>query len=196
MKVIDLVHKTRSYRRFNENELIEFSTLLHLVDLARLSASAKNLQPICYYLSNDPKMNADIFPCLGWAGYIKDWIGPKEGERPTGYIIMLEDTDINSRWIAHDVGIAAQSIMLGATETGLGGCIVAAINKPVLRKVLEIPEQYQIHFVLALGKPIEKVVLDSIQSSGDIKYWRDDQQIHHVPKRQLQDIILNEIPDK
>ncbi len=194
MKLKDLVLTTRSYRRFDEKKSVEISSLMHLVDLGRLSASAKNLQPIRYYVSNDSQINADIFPCLGWAGYIKNWGGPKVGERPTGYIILLEDTAVNSRWIAHDVGIAAQSIMLGATEIGLGGCIIAAINKPILRKALEIPDHYEIHFVLALGKPIEKVVLDPIEPGNDIKYWRDAENVHHVPKRQLKDIIIHEIP--
>ncbi|MBL7059918.1 MAG: nitroreductase family protein [Candidatus Marinimicrobia bacterium] len=191
MTVKELVQKTRSYRRFYEDVLIERFTLEELTNFARLSASAKNLQPIRYWLSYTPHENEKIFPCLGWAGFLKDWVHPQKGDRPSGYIILLEDTSVNSRWISHDLGIAAQNILLGATEKELGGCIIAAINKHQMRTELNIPERYEIHLVLALGKPKETVVIDPVKLDGDTKYWRDDNDIHHVPKRRLEDIILN-----
>jgi nitroreductase len=185
----DLVIKNRSYRRFQEDFRVEIDTLRELVDLARLSASAANLQPLRYILSCDPAKNASIFPHLAWAAYLKEWDGPSEGERPSAYIIILED-----KRIAHplrcDHGIAAQSILLGATEKGLGGCIIGAIEKKGLRRDLEIPERYEILLVLALGKPKEKVLIEDIGSNGDIKYWRDSEGVHHVPKRRLDDIIV------
>ncbi len=185
----DLILRNRSYRRFYEDEKIELETLKELVDLARLSASAANFQPLKYMLSCDPQKNADIFPLLGWAGYLEDWLGPSEGERPSGYIIILRDKNINNP-IPVDHGIAAQSILLGATEKGLGGCMMASIKRDKLREVLNIPEQYDILLVLALGKPKEKVVIDEVGPEGDIKYWRDGESTHHVPKRTLDEIIL------
>ena len=185
----DLVTKNRSYRRFHQEVIIEYETLRELVDLARLSASAGNLQPLRYVLSCEPKKNALIFACLAWAMYLKDWPGPAEGERPSAYIIILEDKQIEHP-LHCDHGIAAQSILLGATEKGLGGCIIGAINKPKLRQVLNIPERYEILLVLSLGKPKEKVVIEELKPDGGIKYWRDSKGIHHVPKRALADIIL------
>jgi nitroreductase len=185
----DLIVKNRSYRRFHQEVPVELATLRELVDLARLSASAANLQPLKYILSCQPEKNALIFPCLRWAGYIKDWRGPAEGERPTAYIIVLGDTSISPAFLC-DHGIAAQSIMLGATERGLGGCILAAVQRTKLRKLLKIPEHYEILLVLALGKPREKVTLETVGADGDIKYWRDEKQVHHVPKRALSDIIV------
>jgi nitroreductase len=189
MMIKELVAKNRSYRRFHEDVPIEYETLRELVDLARLSASAGNLQPLRYILSCDPKKNALIFPNIAWAMYLKDWAGPGEGERPSAYIIILEDTRI-SHPLRCDHGIAAQSILLGATEKGLGGCIIGAIKKRELRDALKIPERYEILLVLALGKPKEKVVLETVGPDGDIKYWRDGKGIHHVPKRSLDDIII------
>ena len=186
----DLIVKNRSYRRFEQDAAIEMETLKELVDLARLSASAANFQPLKYILSCDPQKNSLIFPHLGWAGYLKDWPGPRKGERPSAYIIILRDTDINHP-IGVDHGIAAQSILLGATEKGLGGCIMASIQKEELRKALDIPAQNEILLVLALGKPREKVVIDTVKPDGDIKYWRDGEEVHHVPKRRLDDIILD-----
>jgi nitroreductase len=186
----DLVLKNRSYRRFHEDVAVDMATLRELVDLARLSASASNLQPLKYVLACDPQKNAAIFPHLGWAGYLKDWGGPREGERPSAYVVILTDTEI-SKSVGCDHGIAAQSIMLGATERGLGGCMIASVKKPALREALGIPLRYEILLVLALGKPKETVVLETVGPDGDIKYWRDAEGVHHVPKRCLEDIILS-----
>ena len=186
----DLILKNRSYRRFYEDSAVEKKTLKELVDLARLSASAANLQPLKYILSCEPRRNALIFPHLKWAGYLKDWPGPREGERPSAYIIILGDTGI-SKSFGCDHGIAAQTILLAATEKGLGGCMIGSIDREGLRKTLQIPPRYEILLVLALGKPKEKVVIDGSRDSGNIKYWRDKEGKHHVPKRKLDDIIIN-----
>ena len=185
----DLIIRNRSYRRFYQEVAIELETLRELVDLARLSASAANMQPLKYILSCDPQKNALIFPHLAWAAYLKDWAGPGEGERPSAYIIILGDTEI-TRSFGCDHGIAAQSILLGATEKGLGGCIIGAVQRQGLRQALEIPPRYEILLVLALGKPKDKVVIEKVGPSGDIRYWRDSKGIHHVPKRLLDDIII------
>ncbi len=185
----ELIVKNRSYRRFHQEVPVERETLRELVDLGRLSASAANKQPLKYILSCEAERNALIFPCLRWAGYIKDWRGPAEGERPSAYIIVLGDTSISPAFLC-DHGVAAQSIMLGATEKGLGGCILAAVQRTKLSKLLEIPEHYEILLVLALGKPKEKVTLETVGPDGDIKYWRDKDEVHHVPKRALDDIIV------
>jgi len=189
MTIKEIVAKNRSYRRFYENVPIEYETLRELVDLARLSASAGNLQPLRYILSCDPGENALIFSNIAWAMYLKDWPGPSEGERPSAYIIVLEDTQVGHP-LHCDHGIAAQSILLGAIEKGLGGCIIGAIKKRELRDALKIPERYEILLVLALGKPREKVVVETVGPDGDIKYWRGSDGTHHVPKRSLDDIII------
>jgi nitroreductase len=184
----DLVIANRSYRRFHQDKPVELATLKELVDLARLSASGSNLQPLKYILVNDPDMNAKVFANLAWAGYLKDWPGPAEGERPAAYIVMLGDTTIRSS-ITSDQGIACQSILLGAAEKGLGGCIVGSVKRENLREILAIPAQYEVLLVLALGKPRETVVLETAMN-GEIKYWRDSQNVHHVPKRPLAEIIV------
>ena len=188
----ELVLKTRSYRRFYQDSVIAVETLKELIDLARHSASAANHQPLKYVLSCEAKTNALIFETLGWAAYLKDWPGPVEGERPAAYIVILMDSEISKQPFV-DHGIASQNIMLGATEKGLGGCIIATINRDRLRKSLEIEDRFEILLVLAIGKPKETVKIEYIDSAGDIKYWRDDEAVHHVPKRLLEDIIVKEI---
>ena len=185
----DLITKNRSYRRFYQDEAISTETLRELVDLARLSASGANRQPLKFVLSSDAASNAKIFPQLAWAGYLRNWGGPEEGERPSAYIIVLGDKEI-AQSFGVDHGIAAQSIMLGASERGLGGCIVASVQRESLRQALEIAPRYEILLVLALGKPKEEVRIETVGPEGDIEYWRDGEGVHHVPKRSLNDIIV------
>lgn len=184
----DLITHNRSYRRFYQDVQIDYNTLEELVNLARLSASAANKQPLKYILFNEPTINKEIFGTLAWAAYLKDWVGPEEGERPSAYIIVINDTEIASPFPQVDLGIACQSILLGAIEIGLGGCILAGINKNKLREILNLPEQYEILAVIALGKPKETVVIEA--AKDDIKYWRDSEDVHHVPKRTLKEIVL------
>jgi len=184
----ELVRRNRSYRRFQENRSIDKETLQELINLARLSPSSANLQPLKYIISNTPEKNSLVFPCLAWAGYLKDWPGPQEGERPSAYIIILGDTEITKNF-GCDHGIAAQSILLGATERGLNGCIIGSVQKEKLRDLLKIPERHEILLVIVLGVRKETVVIEEVRT-GDIKYWRDEKGIHHVPKRPLMEIIL------
>ena len=186
----DLVIANRTCRRFYQDEAIELETLRELVDLARLSASGSNRQPLKYILSCDPQKNALIFPCLGFAIYDGQRDpGPPEGERPSAYIIVLGDTEI-AKSFGCDHGIAAQSIFLGAREKGLGGVIQGAVKRDELSKALGILPRYQIIVVLSLGKPKEKVVLETLEPDGDFHYWRDSDGVHHVPKRPLDEIII------
>lgn len=188
MKLKDIVLKNRSYRRFDESYRIEYALLEELIELARLSGSASNRQPLRFVICNSPEDCKRVYPSLAWAGYLKDWDGPEPGERPSGYIIILGDRSITDNFYV-DHGIAAQSILLGATEAGLGGCMIASIKREQLRYEFKIPEQYEILLVLALGKPVENVIIDQVKN-GDIKYWRDSEKNHHVPKRTLDELIL------
>ena len=185
-----LTLKNRSYRRFKEKHPIKNRTLWKLVNLARQSASGANLQPLKFIFSNTENKNRMIFPALSWAGYLKDWEGPVAGERPSAYIILLGDRELANSF-QYDAGITSQSITLGAAELGLGACLIGSIRRDSLRKILSIPERYEILLVIALGKPGESVVLEEIGDDGEIKYWRDEKEIHHVPKRALEEMILD-----
>lgn len=188
MNIKDLVTKTRTYRRFDESHRIDYKVLEELIGLARLSASGSNKQPLKFLLYNSKQDCERIFPSTTWAGYLKEWPGPDPGERPAAYIVILGDTSISESF-GVDHGIAAQSIMLGASEAGLGGCMIGSIKRDELRKEINIPVKYEILLILALGKPVEKVVVDEIKN-GDVKYWRDSDKTHHVPKRNLKELIL------
>jgi nitroreductase len=185
----DIVQNSRSVRRFYGDRKIEEGQLIELVDLARLTPSGANKQPLKYIVVCNEKVNEEIYKTLGWAGYLNDWDGPIPTERPTGYIIMLRDNNI-TKAMTIDEGIAAQTIFLGASEKGLGGCFIGNIKRSELRDVLNISNDYEISLVIALGYPKEEVVIDEIDKDMDIKYWRDERQVHHVPKRNLEDIVI------
>ena len=185
-----LIRNSRSIRRFHQDRVVDLETLKKLVNLGRLSASGANLQPLKYIISSSPAKNAEIFSCLSWAAYIKGWKGPEEGERPAAYIIVLGDTGIRED-PGCDHGIASQNIMLGTMEMGLGGCILGSVKREKLKAILNIPEHLKIRLVLAIGKPREEVILEPVGSDGSIRYWRDEKGVHHVPKRNLNDIIVD-----
>jgi nitroreductase len=187
----DLVLRNRSYRRFNHARRISPKTLRELVDLARVTPSGRNMQPLKYLLVASEEACVKLYPQLSWAGYLKDWDGPVEDERPAAYVIMLGDTALAPNF-GIDPGIAAQTLLLGAVEQGLGGCIFGTIKRDEIRSLFEIPAQFEVLYVIALGEPVEKVEIEEVKADGDIKYWRDAEQGHHVPKRPLSDLIVGE----
>jgi nitroreductase len=188
MNLKELIFKTRSHRRFDETYRIDSKTLESLIDLARLSPSGANRQPLKYIYYNTVSDCEKVFPYLAWAGYLTEWPGPDKGERPTGYVIILGDKSISDIF-GVDHGIAAQSIMLGATEAGLGGCIIGSIKREELLNEFSIPDNFEVLLVLALGKPIENVIVEELKNN-DVKYWRDSNKNHHVPKRSLAELII------
>ncbi|MCR5605219.1 MAG: nitroreductase family protein [Treponema sp.] len=192
MDFLELVKKSRTYRRFDESKKLSKEQLETLVEYACFTPSGANKMPLKYITVTDEKVKSIIFKNVGWAAYLPDWDGPKDGEKPTGYIIMLRDTDI-SKNTATDEGIQAQTIMLGAANIGLGGCIMGNIKRPELAKELGIDEKYEIALVLALGVPCEKVVIEPMDSEGNIKYWHDENNVNHVPKRALPELLIKEL---
>ena len=191
MELIELLKKSRSYRRFDENYKIEKETLTELIESSRFAPSTVNSQAIRYILVNTAQENAKIFDTLSFAGLLKGAGTPKEGERPTAYIIMLCDKTVGTDK-RFDDGIMAQTIMLSACEKGLGGCILGAINKEKLMESFGIDcGRYSIELVLALGKPKETVILTDIEEGDSTAYYRDSEGRHYVPKRKTKELILD-----
>lgn len=187
----DLVKKNRSYRRFNEERRISREELLALIDHARFAPSAMNLQPLRYRLVYSREECASLFPHTRWGGYLKDWPGPQPGERPPAYLIMCLPHEAGRMQLV-DTGIAAQTILLAAAEQGWGGCMLGSVNKDEVHRIFNLPEALEIVLVIALGIPAEHVVIEPARADGSIEYWRDEQDLHHVPKRELPDLILPE----
>ena len=186
----DLVARCRSYRRFYEDEKIPAEALRELMDLARMTASTANSQALKFRICSTDEENERVFGTLKWAGALPDWDGPVKGERPSAYLIILCDLALGKNKLQDD-GITAQTIMLGAVEMGYGGCMLGNVERKRLAELLDIDTaKYSIDLVLALGKPKEKVVVVPVGADGDVRYYRDAEQVHYVPKRSLDEIIL------
>jgi len=185
----DIILKNRSYRKFRANENVPMDMLESLIDLARITPSSKNIQPLKYLLLNKKKDTDYVFERLKWAWYLKDWNGPSKDEQPPAFIIMVLDKKLNDNAMI-DAGIASQTILLGAVEQGLGGCIVRTVNRYEIQNHFKLPEHLEIILVIALGKPDQIVELTKVDKSGDIHYFEDDDQVHYVPKRSIDEIII------
>ncbi len=184
-----LVAQNRSYRRFNQTAPISMQTLKELVQLARLCPSAANRQPLRFILSTSAQDNAAIFDTLKWAAYLTDWNGPAEGERPTAYVIIV-NTQKGWEFAKYDQGIMAQTMLLGAVEKGLGGCMIGAFDREKLAEHCGLSEEMEPCLILALGKPIETVRVTALPEDGSIRYYRDEAGVHYVPKRDMSELIL------
>ncbi|MDP8259922.1 MAG: nitroreductase family protein [Candidatus Gygaella obscura] len=191
MNFLRLVKKTRSRRRFFEKKNIPSKLLFYLVNLARLTSSAANLQPLRYIVCGNKEKNNKVFSTLSWAGYFKSWPGPKQGERPSAYIVILADKSKN-KYACYDCGIAAQTILLAAQDKNIAGCMIGSIDRFRLKKILKIGNKYDILLLIALGFSRGKVILENIGKTG-IKYYRDKDNVHHVPKYSIEEVVLKEL---
>lgn len=185
----DLLIKSRSYRRYDQPRRISPQLLTELIELSRYTPSAANLQNLRFRLIHTEEDCELLFPSLKWAGYLRYWDGPEPGERPSAYIIILAPAN-TTRFHHTDSGIVAQTIMLGAAEHGLGGCMLASVDKEVVREAFQMPDELDILLVLALGYPAETVVIEDVIDPDDIEYWRDEEGVHHVPKRLVTELIV------
>ena len=188
----DLVLANRSYRGFDEDHKFSKEDLMDLVDYARLMPSGKNSQPFKYFLAWEDEIVAAIQPHTKWAGILAELNLPREGSRPTGFIVVLQDLNIEKSIQApqKDVGIVASAITLAAAEKELGCCMIGSFSASGLKKTLNLNENLAPVFVIALGKPTEKIILKDINADESIAYYRDDNDVHYVPKRRLEDIIV------
>ena len=191
----ELIKKTRTFRRFYEEKRIPQEILRQIVDISRFGGSARNCQPLQYLVISDRSLCREIFPLLGWAGYLANWKGPDPGERPAAYILCL----LNKTWLkgpeteaTFDLGIATQNMLLVAREQGIGGCRIGSFSSRLQRILSLNADVYKLLLVLALGFPKEIVQLEDMRN-GDVKYWRDEKGVHHVPKRSLEDILYSPI---
>jgi len=186
MNFVELIKTRRSIRQFKQDFISEVD-LIDCIDAARLAPSAMNLQLLEYLLVTNKSQVAAIFPLLKWAGYLQPQGDPKANHHPVAYLIVLINQQIDKQWSAYDIGAAVENFMLAAWSKGIGSCWLASIERDAIRKIYQIPENYLIDSIVALGYPAEKPVIE--QTENDIKYWKDDQEQLHVPKRPLEKIL-------
>jgi nitroreductase len=182
-----IIISRRTIRAFKQKPL-SIPFLKKLVNAARLAPSAANLQSLEFIVITDKDLRRKIFPCLRWAAYIAPYGLPPEGKRPMAYIIILVNKSKTSgRYVAYDVGAAAENILLAAWAQGIGSCWLQSIERGRLRRILRIPPRYNVDSTIALGYPDERPVLEDVK--GSVKYWKDSRGVLHVPKRKLNQVL-------
>ena len=188
----DLVTKSRSYRGYNENRKVTKEELLELVECARLCPSSVNAQPFCYYLAWESEDVAKIQALTNWARALPQMKLPHPGKCPTAFIVILQDTTIGESLARYqkDVGIVAQTMLLAATEMGLGGCMIGNYNAQKVKDALALDEKYAPMLIVAIGEPAEEIVLKEVEPGESMAYYRDENDVHYVPKRKLKDIVI------
>lgn len=188
----DLVLKNRSYRGYDESRNITKEELLKMVDCARLTPSSVNGQPFKYYLAWEPEQVAAIQGMTKWARALPDMVLPHPGKCPTAFIVICQDTTFEKSLARYqkDVGIVAQTMLLAATEMGLGGCMIGNFGAATVKETLGLAEGLAPMLIVAIGKPDEEIVLTEVGEDGATSYYRDEKDMHYVPKRSLEDIIL------
>ena len=181
----EIVEKTRCYRRFKKVDIM-YDELTQVIDLARITSSARNLQPLRYIIVTKQKYKEEVFKPLRWAGALVSWNGPKEDEKPSAYIIVCADKNI-ADYCMVDAGIAMQTIMLALTTKGYSSCILASIDKDKYKEIFKLQENIEPLFAIAIGKAGEKI---KIVESENVNYYRNEKDEHCVPKRNLDKVII------
>ncbi|MCM8764836.1 MAG: nitroreductase family protein [Candidatus Omnitrophica bacterium] len=183
---MESIKKRRTIRRFLQKP-ISFDVLKELIDAARLAPSGGNLQPWEFLVIDDEKLLEPVFSTLAWAAYLGPEGRPKEGEKPVAYIIVLHNKKLKSFTPQADFGAAIENILLAAVDRGIGSCWIGSVQREKLAEILKIPVDYSIEYVIALGYPAETAIAEDAKES--LKYWRDKDGVHHVPKRRLEEIL-------
>lgn len=188
----DLAVKSRSYRGYDESRRVSREELLELVDCARFAPSSVNRQPFQYLLVWKKEDVDRLQPLTGWARALPDLKLPHSGHCPAAFIVICQNTewDPDLKRYLRDVGAVAQTMLLAATEAGLGGIMIGNFSPDRVARAMELPQTVVPMLIVAIGKPDEKIVITEIENGQSTKYYRDEQDTHYVPKRKLEDIVL------
>ena len=190
---LDLVKQARSHRGFRQDRKVTRQELEHLVECARFTPAARNDQVLKYYLAEKPETVAAIQPLTKWAGALAELHLPRKGAEPVAYIVICLDGSLaeNPAPYQRDVGIVAQTMLLAAVEMGLNGCMIGSFAAGELREKLGLPEAIKPQLLLALGEGTDRIVMTDVGEDGSTTYYRDAEDTHYVPKRTLEQLILN-----
>ncbi|MEN6385782.1 MAG: nitroreductase family protein [Phycisphaerales bacterium] len=193
MDIFEVIKSRRSIRRFSQEKL-DRNLLIDLIEAARCAPAGANIQSLEYVIVDEPQLTNQVFETLAWAGHVRPKRNPQPNQRPTAYIIVLSDSEIKKD--AHvDAAAAIENILLAAWSKGIGSCWLGSVDRMKLIEILKIAEKYQIDSVVALGKPAETPVMEDAAEST--KYYLDDKDVLHVPKRPLKKILhLNKFYNK
>ncbi len=193
-----LVRRARTCRRFDGSARLPEEYLLELANLARLAPNGANAQRLRFHVVSAPAECDAVFENLVWAAALKDWPGPAENERPGGYIAILAERAAPGKPAAPitevDCGIAAQTMMLAARSSSpeVAACMFKAFKPEIMDAMGLDADVCELKLMMAFGHPAEEQKIEPVSASptGTLAYWRDEAQVHHVPKRALSEVLV------
>ena len=179
-----LLRKNRSYRGYAQERMVTREELHTLVAAATLAASGMNRQVLRYRPVLQDEAD-QVLPLIRLGAALPEEHLPKPGLEPRAFLVVCS-TVPEDRIVDIDLGFAAQSILLKATEMGLGGIFIQNFRKQALQEALNLP--LTPIAVIAIGQPAESVYL--VPARGSLAYYRKNG-VHFVPKLSAEEILLS-----
>ncbi len=187
----DMLIANRSYRNYNNDVKVTYEELKDIVELTRYCATGGNIQALRYRIVCDDKEVAEMHKLVKFGALLKELNLPYTGNDPTAYLVICaESENSNNAPHATNIGIAAQTMLLGAVARGYGGCMIGNFDKAAATELLDIKEGYHPLLAISLGAPKENCVVRTIRKGEPTAYYRGEGDCHVVPKIALEDLLI------
>lgn len=180
-----LLAKNRSYRGYDPQFHVREDQLRSIIEVNTLTPSARNEQVLRFRPVLEDEAEK-VLPHIRLGAALPDLHLPLPGTEPRAFILICSTVD-ETRYVSIDLGIAAQSMLLRATEMGLNGICIGAFDRRAIRKAFDLPRDPIL--ILAIGKGAERIELDPVGAGESLDYYRCDG-VHHVPKLRLEELLI------
>lgn len=180
-KLIELIKKRYSCRKFKKESVIEKEILIKCIEAARFAPSASNSQPWKYVIVDEKELKSRIVDALT-IGFTKFNQFAKDA---SAIIVAIEESKnlemsigqvvLGKSFATFDIGCSVMQLCLQASEFGLGTCIMGIFDEKKIKKLLNIPSNKKITILIAIGYPQDnptekkRKVIDDIYSFNRYK---------------------------
>ena len=159
--VLDIIKSRRSIRHFLEMP-IPSEVLYSLLEAARWAPSGSNSQPWLFVVI---RKQANIQKIKMFS--------PGLGGDPTALIVLCSDASVATRTYLMSIAMAAQNILLTATENDLGSCVIRSFNQAAIQSLLHLPSHVMPELIVSLGYPAKPAKVPSRRPSEDVVHWEE-----------------------
>ena len=144
MDVFEAIKGRRSIRSYKKGVELDDETVSKLAESLQAAPSANNFQPYYFIFVRDEELKKQVASICGGQRFVGD---------ASLIIVGVSDPGANATWHRFDLAIALENAALEAVELGLGTCWIGDLREGELRKLLNVPEKYNIPVVLPVGVP-------------------------------------------